>query len=136
MTEHTQTTLLSLPAEIRRGILRHALAPGMQLHLYIDDGRPCVSQCLGAKLGEEEYHERDLVHLGHAAEAPLVRLLPSVPGMTQEKRMEEWGRRLRSKWANHYMCKEHRDGKSFADHPEHPAWRPGDMLGLLACKQM
>lgn len=123
MTEHKKTTIFSLPPEIRQDILKLVLAPGLQLHLYLRDGCPCVSQCLGAKLGEEDYDER---------------VLPGDPNMKFGwlGRKIEWGRRLSSPWANHYMCEEVRDGKRFADHPDRPAWRPVDMLGLLACKQM
>lgn len=119
MTTRSQCRLLSLPLEIRREIFLYVLTPVPKLHFYLEDGRPCVSPCLGANLGKEDYNER--------AVAPL-------PGVTRETRSKAWARRLSSTWANHYMCEEVRDGKRFSDHPVREAH--GYTYTLLICRQM
>ena len=120
MADQTQSRLLSLPPELRREILLHALPPIPGLHLYLQDGRPRVSPCLGANLGEEAFNDR-------AAYGPIGALLKG-------GKIEEWARRVSSPWANHWMCEEVRDGKRFADHPVER--QEGYTFALLVCKQM
>lgn len=117
MSAQPQSPLLSLPAELRRDILTRALTPAPGLHLFLHDGRPRVSPCLGARLVGEDSCERRV---------------PFKLGVTTQERQDEWVRRLESKWANHYMCEEVRDGRVFSDHPA----KRGYMYALLVCKQM
>ncbi|MBE3046711.1 hypothetical protein IMZ48_30100 [Candidatus Bathyarchaeota archaeon] len=119
MADQTQSRLLSLPLEIRREIILHVLSPVPNLHLYLEDGRPRVSPCLGANLGEERFRERTV---------------PREPGAPFADRQGEWARRMNSPWANHWMCEEVRDGKQFPDHPV--KGEGGHTFALLVCKQM
>ena len=117
MADQTQSRLLSLPPKLRREILLHVLPPIPSLHLYLQDGRPRVSPCLGANLGEERYNER---------------VVPTPSDASFSDWNKDWARRTSSPWANHWMCEEVRDGKRF---PDHPAGR-GHTFPLLVCKQM
>lgn len=111
--------LLFLPPEIRREILTHVLTPGPKLHLYLQDNIPCVSPCLGAKVGDETLLERS----------------PSSDvKLASVTRDGVWAKRMNSSWGNHYRCKEVLDGTPAEDVP---AWKArGYTYILLVCRQM
>lgn len=117
--EQTQSRLSSLPPEIRREIFLHVLAPGPKLHLSLRDGRPFVSPCLGADLGDEAF----LARRPDGEDEPI-----------SEDGDVVWARRLGSPWANHYLCEEVQAGLHYPDHPAGQT-RPYAFI-LLVCKQM
>ena len=120
--------LLSLPLELRRQIYKEAWAPKLNLHLFLEDGRPRVSPCLGANLGHEERTSRMLTD----AERGELKDCPSVLGLGNSCQLL---RRLRSLWGPHYKCEEVVNGP----------WLGGDLpvleghgcvSMLMVCQQM
>ena len=100
--KQTPCGLLSPPPEVRRDIFTFVLTPGPKLHLYLQNGRPHVSPCLGANVGDETFEERAPTHeLGRAMAC----------------RNGIWAWRMNSPWGNHYKCEEVRAGKRIPDHP-------------------
>lgn len=130
-------SLFSLPLELRRQIYTEVFAPKLKLHLFLLDGRPQVSPCLGANLGDEEYDSRSL-----SAEER-VRLNTSDPSWPTEcgsfappsKNTWQYLHRLQSSWGPHYKCEEVPKGMCLRD--DHPGMQRHNCIGmLLVCRQM
>lgn len=125
----------SLPLELRLQVYTEVWAPKLKLHLFLKDGRPSFSPCVGANLGDEGYDSRGPTE---AEYAQLVKgRLPWGCGSygVSSDGPRRCIQRLQSSWGPHYRCEEVAKGMRICS--DLPAVERHSCVSmLLVCKQM
>lgn len=121
--------LFGLPL-LRRQVYTEVQAPKLKLHLFPEDGRPRVSPCLGAHLGDNEYNSRQVTDEERARlENPDSGLRECGSFGPHSESTRRCLHRLQSSWGPHYKCEEVPKGMWLSDN--HPGMQRHNYITLL-----